>query len=74
MHRCTACHRKLTNPASIKAGIGPACLKRENNQGSAIDTKTRDLFEELRNEAITNLQTAATNCRSLGVSVTLTIN
>lgn len=74
MTRCSACHRKLTNPASIKAGIGPACSKREGGQDAAIDTKTRDLFEDLRNEAINHLQAAANNCRSLGVAITITIN
>lgn len=27
--RCIRCNRRLTNPASIKAGIGPECASRE---------------------------------------------
>lgn len=27
--RCIVCNRKLTNPESVKAGIGPECYKRE---------------------------------------------
>lgn len=33
--RCQACRRPLTNPVSIKQGLGPDCLKRAVRAGTA---------------------------------------
>lgn len=33
--RCQACRRLLTNPASIKHGLGPDCLRRAVKAGTA---------------------------------------
>ena len=33
--RCQACRRPLTNPVSIKQGLGPDCLKRAVQAGTA---------------------------------------
>lgn len=37
---CRVCHRTLTNPKSIAAGVGSCCAKKH-----ARDDKTIDLFE-----------------------------
>ena len=33
--RCQACRRPLTNPASVKHGLGPDCLRRAVKAGTA---------------------------------------
>ena len=41
-HPCRECGKELTNPASIAAGIGPTCLKRERERaGEVVKRSTR---------------------------------
>ena len=59
--RCQACRRPLTNPASVKHGLGPDCLRKAVNSGMApID-------------ALDDLNKAVTACQSVGITVTLNI-
>ncbi|GMO33928.1 MAG: hypothetical protein Ta2B_14410 [Termitinemataceae bacterium] len=31
--RCTVCNRRISNPISVKIGIGPVCIAKEKRQG-----------------------------------------
>ena len=36
--RCMICGRKLTNPESVRLGIGPVCrMKRQNNESGGLE-------------------------------------
>lgn len=98
--RCLACRRPLTNPASIKHGLGPDCLRKVVKAGTAplealeeftvancankrakrskpaepvADTRTPDLFDQLRAAALDDLHKALAVCLSCGINVTYTI-
>ena len=55
--RCQACRRPLTNPASIKHGLGPDCLRRAVKAGTA----PLDALVELKAWQRTNKRTAKRN-------------
>ena len=48
--RCQACHRPLTNPASIKHKLGPDCLRRAVKAGTAPIEALAELAEWKRNK------------------------
>ena len=52
--RCQACRRPLTNPASIKHGLGPDCLRRAVKAGTA----PLDALEEFKAWQRTNKRPA----------------
>lgn len=66
MNRCQACRRPLTNPASVKHGLGPDCLRRAVKSGTA----PLESLEELKDWQRTKHRTAkrkaelATNTQS----------
>lgn len=45
--RCKSCKRVLKTPASIQAGYGPVCKKRDDKQGKLF---TLDELEECKNK------------------------
>lgn len=52
--RCQACRRPLTNPASVKHGLGPDCLRRAVKAGTA----PLEALEELKDWQRTNKRPA----------------
>lgn len=48
--RCRACRRPLTNPASIKHGLGPDCLRRAVKAGTAPLEALTELAEWKRSK------------------------
>lgn len=54
MSNCRACRRPLTNPASVKHGLGPACLRRAVKAGTA----PLEALEELKDWQRTKPTTA----------------
>lgn len=36
-HKCSRCHRTLTDPRSIANGIGPVCARKARNAATVID-------------------------------------
>lgn len=43
--RCEQCHRRLTNDASRKLGIGPTCLERLRDRGLVVGGRKRRALE-----------------------------
>ena len=48
MTHCCICHRNLSNPVSMKIGMGPVCRARENMQG--VFEFMRAQFDVLKHE------------------------
>lgn len=67
--RCQACRRPLTNPASVKHGLGPDCLRRAVKAGTAPLEALEELKDwqrtkprpaKRKSELATNTQRSAT--------------
>ena len=56
--KCLCCGRKLTNPDSIKSGIGPECRKKENQskplEGTAFDDNEAEALNAIAEAELDN--------------------
>jgi hypothetical protein len=45
--RCSRCGRRLKNPASIEAGIGPVCKIKENLERARLNAEHQERLEKV---------------------------